>query len=175
MPDPGSPDEERCDDVRKIVDGNRSRICHPDLEAGNVLRFRGLRALHPVTPPEVRRSRLCLPQGCVPDRVRLAFEDALNAVHGTRNPVLQRYFVVTPELAASVVDLLPSQRSGNFQENQEKVIFVLADRVNVYLPETFDWFELFERDVLYLPANTVHQVWNYSGRRASFAFMMVPG
>ena len=107
--------------------------------------------------------------------VRLTLQDVLNAVHGTRNPVLQRYFVVTSMLAAGLVDLLPSQRSDNFEEDQEKVIFVLAGRVNVYLPETFDWFELFERDVLYLPANTVHQVWNYSSERASFAFKMVPG
>ena len=62
------------------------------------------------TPVSRRRA---LEDGTI---VRLALEDALNAVHGARNPVLQRYFVVTPMLAASVVDLLPSRRSDNFEE-----------------------------------------------------------
>ncbi len=72
VPDPGSPDEVCSDDVRKVFDGDRSRVCHPDFEAGDVQHFRGHFAVHRVTPPEGRRNRLCLLSGCVPDRIRLA-------------------------------------------------------------------------------------------------------
>ncbi len=157
--------QERPEDVSEIAFG-RTR---PELAEVRGMRL-DLSGRWPASAPALRRR--ALEDGTI---VKLALEDALNAVHGARNPVLQRYFVVTPMLAAGVVDQLPSRRSDNFEEDQEKVIFVPAGKVNVCLPETFDWFELFERDVLYLPANTVHQVWNYSSKRASFAFEMVPG
>ena len=157
--------QERPEDVSEIAFGRTK----PELAEVRGMRL-DLSGRWPASAPALRRR--ALEDGTI---VKLALEDALNAVHGARNPVLQRYFVVTPMLAAGVVDQLPSRRSDNFEEDPEKVIFVLAGRVDVCLPETFDWFELFERDVLYLPANTVHQVWNYSSKRASFAFKMVPG
>ena len=54
------------------------------------------------------------------------------------------------------------------------MIFVTAGKLHVYLPESYDWFELDEWDLLYLPANTPHQYWNSSGQPLSFAFMVVP-
>ena len=54
------------------------------------------------------------------------------------------------------------------------MIFVTEGKLHVYLPESYDWFELDAWDVLYLPANTPHQYWNYTDKPLSFAFMVVP-
>lgn len=106
--------------------------------------------------------------------VKLTRDHAVNVVHGTEHPVLERIFVSTPELTGGTVDLLPAQRSDNQSHPGEKIIFSLKGRVNVYLPETYDWFELLANDVLYLPANVQHQYWNYSDKPSSFAFQVVP-
>ena len=72
MSDPGSPDDERYDGIRKVLDGDRSRVRHPDLETSDMQHFKGRVALHRVTSPEGRRNRLCLLPGCVPARTKLA-------------------------------------------------------------------------------------------------------
>lgn len=107
--------------------------------------------------------------------VRLTIDDTLNFVHGKDNPLLERIFVSTDELTGGVVDLLPGQRGDSRSHAGEKVIFALRGKVNIYLPETFDWFELNPKDALYLPANTPHQFWNYSAEPSSLAFHIVPG
>ena len=65
-------------------------------------------------------------------------------------------------------------QSDDRSHPSDKVIFVTAGKLHVYLPESYDWFELDEWDLLYVPAGTKHQYWNYTGRVASFAFMVVP-
>ncbi len=47
-------------------------------------------------------------------------------------------------------------------------------KLHVYLPDTYDWFELDEWDLLYLPPGVQHQYWNYTDRPLSFAFLVVP-
>jgi quercetin dioxygenase-like cupin family protein len=54
------------------------------------------------------------------------------------------------------------------------MIFNLEGRLHVYLPGSYDWFELNPQDVLYIPANTPHQYWNYTAGAVRFAFMVVP-
>jgi len=106
--------------------------------------------------------------------VKLTADDSINFVQGEDNPILERIFVSSEELTGGTIDLLPSQRSDDRIHPGEKIIFALNGKVNVYLPQTYDWFELFERDALYLPAGTVHQIWNYSDEPASLAFKVVP-
>lgn len=101
-------------------------------------------------------------------------QDALRFIHGDQHPIMESLFVSTKELTAGTVDLLPAARSENRLHPSDKVIFVTAGKLHVYLPETYDWFELDEWDLLYLPATTPHQYWNYSGQPLSFAFMVVP-
>ncbi len=157
--------QERPLDVSEIAFGRTK----PGLGAVNGMRG-DLRGAWPASKAASRAA--ALGEGRV---VRLTRADALNAVHGRRNPVLLRYFVTTPELAAGIVELAPSQCSDTIDDDGEKVIYVLEGRVHVHLPETFDWFELFERDVLYLPPATGHRIWNYGGSRAALAFETVPG
>lgn len=100
--------------------------------------------------------------------------DALHIIHGRQHPVLESLFVSTAELTAGAVDLPPGARSENRSHPSDKVIFVTAGKLHVYLPDTFDWFELDEWDLLYLPPGVQHQYWNYTDRPVSFAFMVVP-
>lgn len=106
--------------------------------------------------------------------VKLTEDDALNFVQGDKYPVLERIFVSTEELTGGVCTLKPGHQGENRSHPGEKIIFALDGRLNVYLPETYDWFELHEKDVLYLPSDTVHQLWNYGDIDTSFAFKVVP-
>jgi quercetin dioxygenase-like cupin family protein len=106
--------------------------------------------------------------------VTLTKSDALHFVHGTEHPTRESLFVSTKDMTAGTVDLMAGARSDNRVHPSDKVIFNLSGRLHVYLPETYDWFELNEWDVLYLPANTPHQYWNYTAAPLSFAFMVVP-
>lgn len=101
-------------------------------------------------------------------------QSALHFIHGTAHPTLESLLVSTKELTAEVVDLMPGARSDDRAHPGDKVIFVTAGKLHVYLPETYDWFELDAWDLLYIPANTPHQYWNYTDQPLSFAFMVVP-
>ncbi len=78
VPDPGSLHEERYNGIRKVLGGGRSRVRHPDLEAGDVHHFKGRFALHRVTLPEGRR--LC----SGPDQARI--DDLCEEPVGRRPP-----------------------------------------------------------------------------------------
>jgi len=106
--------------------------------------------------------------------VKLTPNDTLNFVQGEARPVLERLYVSTEELTGGVCTLMPGHRGENRTHPGEKIIFALNGRLNVYLPDTYDWFELHEKDALYLPSNTVHQCWNYGDKETSFAFKLVP-
>ena len=100
--------------------------------------------------------------------------DALHFIHGDRHPIMESLFVSSKNLSAGSVDLISGARSDNRSHPGDKVIFVTAGMLHNYLPETFDWVELNEWDLLYLPPNTPHQYWNHSGQRISFMFLVVP-
>ena len=100
-------------------------------------------------------------------------QNALHFIQGTEHPVLESLLVSSRELSAGVVELMPGARSDNRSHPSDKVIFVTGGKLHVYLPDSFDWFELDPWDLLYLPPNTVHQYWNYTDQPLSFAFMVV--
>jgi quercetin dioxygenase-like cupin family protein len=101
-------------------------------------------------------------------------QGALHFIHGDSHPVMESLLVSTKELTAGTVDLMAGARSDNRSHPSDKVIFVTSGKLHVYLPDTHDWFELEEWDLLYLPPSVQHQYWNYSDRPLSFAFMVVP-
>jgi quercetin dioxygenase-like cupin family protein len=101
-------------------------------------------------------------------------ENALHFIHGEAHPVMESLLVSTQALTAGVVDLMAGARSDDRSHPSDKVIFVTAGKLHVYLPESYDWFELDAWDFLYLPANTKHQLWNYTDKPLSLAFMVVP-
>lgn len=100
--------------------------------------------------------------------------DALHFIHGDEHPVMESLFVSSQYLSAGSVDLIGGARSENRSHSGDKVIFVTQGTLHVYLPDTFDWFELGEWDLLYLPPNTQHQYWNYSAHHTSFMILVVP-
>jgi len=100
--------------------------------------------------------------------------DALHFIFGERQPIVESLYVSTANLTAGTVDLLPGVQSDDRSHPSDKVIFVTAGKLHIYLSESYDWFELDEWDLLYVPAGTKHQYWNYTDRVASFAFMVVP-
>jgi quercetin dioxygenase-like cupin family protein len=100
--------------------------------------------------------------------------DALRFIHGSEHPVMESLFVSSKELTAGTVDLMPGARSDDRSHPSDKVIFVTAGKLHVYLSDSFDWFELDEWDMLYLPPEVHHQYWNYTDRPLAFAFMVVP-
>jgi len=100
--------------------------------------------------------------------------NALHFVHGDENPVIESIFASSEHLTAGSVDLIAGARSDDRSHPSDKIIFTTKGKLHVYLPETFDWFELDEWDVLYLPKNTPHQYWNYTGSPISFVFLVVP-
>lgn len=106
--------------------------------------------------------------------VRITQADALGFIFGDAHPTLESLFVSSSALTAGTVSLTAGSRSENRVHPSDKVIFNLEGRLHVYLPDTYEWFELNEWDVLYLPPNTPHQYWNYTERTAEFAFMVVP-
>jgi quercetin dioxygenase-like cupin family protein len=100
--------------------------------------------------------------------------EALHFIQGDTHPVLESLMVSSKELTAGVVELMPGARSDDRSHPSDKVIFVTAGKLHVYLPESYDWFELDAWDLLYLPAGTPHQYWNYTDRPLGFAFLVVP-
>ena len=91
-------------------------------------------------------------------------QDALHFVHGETNPIMESLFVSTKELTAGTVDLMAGARSENRSHPGEKVIFVTEGKLHVYLPESYDWFELDAWDVLYLPGEHAASILELHGK-----------
>lgn len=106
--------------------------------------------------------------------VTLSRHDALHIVHGSQRRTLEHIYVSTDKLTAGIVELMPGVKGDVHAHPGEKVILATKGRMHVYLPTLFEWFELCSLDCLYLPKDTPHQYWNYSGARAEFAFQVVP-
>lgn len=106
--------------------------------------------------------------------VRISEREALGFIFGEDNPVLENILVSSSELTAGTVSLPAGAKSDARSHPGDKVIFALEGQTHVYLPELYQWHELNPWDVLYIPPNTPHHYWNYTGASAKFAFMVVP-
>ena len=78
---------------------------------------------------------------------RARFASSMARTH----PIMESLFVSTKELTAGTVDLMAGARSDNRSHPSDKLIFVTSGKLHVYLPATYDWFELDEWDLLHLP------------------------
>ena len=56
----------------------------------------------------------------------------------------------------------------------DEAIFATRGRLNVYLPDTFDWYELHPKDSLFIPEGTRHQYCNMSDEPVEFFFAVAP-
>jgi quercetin dioxygenase-like cupin family protein len=101
--------------------------------------------------------------------------DCLHLIAGDKKPALISLFVSTPVITAGIIDLLPGQVVERESHPGDEVLFATQGRLNVYLPESYDWFELHPKDSLFLPEGVTHQYCNYSDQLAQLVFAVSPG
>ena len=106
--------------------------------------------------------------------VALRRADALSFIHGEKTPVRMDIFASSANLTAGVFDLRPSIMSEPEVHGGDETLFALAGCVHVYLPDSYDWFELHPLDCLYLPEGTRHQYANSGSSVATAAFCVAP-
>lgn len=100
--------------------------------------------------------------------------DALPFILGEQAPVRMDIFVSSLNLTAGVFDLRPSIMSDPETHGGDETLFALEGAVHVYLPDSYDWFELHPLDCLYLPEGTRHQYANTGSALARAAFCVTP-
>jgi quercetin dioxygenase-like cupin family protein len=106
--------------------------------------------------------------------VTIRREDCLNVILGDELSVLVRLYVSSEAITAGAITLLPGQMTEPETHPGEEVVFSLRGRLNVYLPESFDWFELQRLDTLFVPAGVSHQYCNYSAEPTELFFAVAP-
>ncbi|MBX6323270.1 MAG: cupin domain-containing protein [Rhodospirillaceae bacterium] len=106
--------------------------------------------------------------------VTLRREAALHFIHGKAQPILMNLYVSTKELTAGTFDLQPATMGEPETHAGDEVVFALDGRLHVYVPDSFDWFELNPLDCLYLPQGTRHCYCNTGAVVARAAFCVVP-
>ncbi len=100
--------------------------------------------------------------------------DALSIMHGEKKPVRIDIYASSKNLTAGVIELRPSIMSDPEVHGGDETLFVLEGSVHVYLPDSYDLFELHPLDCLYLPEGTRHQYANPGAQLAKLAFCVTP-
>lgn len=106
--------------------------------------------------------------------VTLTKRDALHLISGARMPIVTSLFISTEVFTAGVMELRPGTKTESEQHPGDEVLYVTEGRLNVYLPDSYDWFEAHARDSLFVPEGTRHEYWNYDDRPVAFAFCVAP-
>ena len=107
--------------------------------------------------------------------VTIRHSDCLHLIHGDKNPILVSLLISTDEITVGTINLLPGQMAEPETHPGDQALFVMDGRLNVYLPDTYDWFEVHPRDSLFLPEGTRHQYSNMSDAPVKFFFTVAPG
>jgi quercetin dioxygenase-like cupin family protein len=102
-------------------------------------------------------------------------QNALQLVHGTKQPLLVSILTSGPDLTGGVFSVRGGTHSEPESHPGDEVVFAVSGKLNVHLPETGDWFELNRLDCLYLPEGTVHEYWSYGAETAQAMFCVSPG
>jgi quercetin dioxygenase-like cupin family protein len=102
-------------------------------------------------------------------------QNALQLVHGTKQPLLVSILTSGPDLTGGVFSVRGGTHSEPESHPGDEVVFAVSGKLNVHLPETGDWFELNRLDCLYLPEGTVHEYWSYGAETAQGMFCVSPG
>ena len=100
--------------------------------------------------------------------------DALHMIHGEKQPILVSLYVSTQVISAGVIDLLPGVMAEPETHAGDEVVFCTRGRLNIYLPDSYDWFELYPKDCAFLPEGTRHQYSNYSDEPLELVFAIAP-
>jgi mannose-6-phosphate isomerase-like protein (cupin superfamily) len=100
--------------------------------------------------------------------------DALPLIMGEKTPVRMDIFASSENLTAGIFDLRPAIMSDPETHGGDETMFALEGTIHVYLPDTYDWFEVYPLDCLYLPEGTRHQYANNGAAVAKAAFCVTP-
>ena len=106
--------------------------------------------------------------------VTIRREDCLHTIHGDEHPVRVDLFISTDEITGGMIDLLPGVMSDPDVHPGDEAIFVTSGRLNVYLPDSFDWYELHPKDSLFIPEGIRHQYNNMSDTPVQLFFTVAP-
>lgn len=106
--------------------------------------------------------------------VTLGKRDALHLIVGDMAPAMASLYVSTDVMTAGVMELRPGSKTGPESHPGDEVLYVTAGRLHVYLPDSYDWFEVHPRDSVFLPEGIRHQYWNYGDQPTAFAFCVAP-
>lgn len=93
---------------------------------------------------------------------------------GTKNPTLVSLFVSTDDMTVSMIELGGGKMADIEAHPGDEAIFATRGQLNVYLPDTFDWYELHPKDSLFIPEGTRHQYCNMSDEPVEFFFAVAP-
>ena len=69
---------------------------------------------------------------------------------------------------------LPGFLSDGESHPGDEALFVTRGRLNVHLPDSHDWFELKEKDSLFVPEGVTHRYCNYTHEPTEIIFSVVP-
>jgi quercetin dioxygenase-like cupin family protein len=94
---------------------------------------------------------------------------------GDTHPMRVGLVCATDMLTVGIIDLHPGQEGDLLSHPSDKVIFCIAGRMNVYLPETSpNWWELNPGDSGFIPAGCRHAFFNTSDGTAKVIFGVAP-
>lgn len=135
--------------------------------------------------PPLKEIRYCLPDAIgaytpggtsKAGRARLVkMGDYLFEIIGGKQPMRVGLVCSTEMLTVGFIDLHPGQESDLLSHPSDKVIYGLAGRLNVYLPDASpNWWELNPGDAGFLPARCRHAFFNTSDGMAKVLFGVAP-
>jgi mannose-6-phosphate isomerase-like protein (cupin superfamily) len=101
-------------------------------------------------------------------------EDCLHMILGSETPALVSLFVSSEVITTGIMDLLPGRMTDAETHRGDEVVYCTSGRLNIYLPDTYDWFELHPKDCVFLPEGVRHQYCNYSDEMAQLVFAIAP-
>jgi quercetin dioxygenase-like cupin family protein len=104
----------------------------------------------------------------------LSQRDCLHMIAGDKTPLPVSLFVSTEEMTVGTMDILPGKIGDPETHPGDEALFVTQGRLNVYLSDSDDWYELNRMDTLYLPEGTPHQYANMTDSPAAFFFAVAP-
>ena len=108
------------------------------------------------------------------DMMTITRADCLHVLSGHDHPLLVDIFCSTEEFTNGYIDVPPGFLSDGEAHPGDEALFVTRGRLNVHLPETHDWFELHERDSMFIPEGVVHRYCNYTHEPLEIFFTVVP-
>jgi hypothetical protein len=113
------------------------------------------------------------------DLVKISRENMLKTIHGEKHPVPMTFFVSNDVIHMGEF-CIPSGGEGSRATEPDShpgdaVFYVERGPITFFLPDSYDAFEVQEKEAFYLPSGTVFQCINYSANTVKTIFSVAPG